>query len=61
MLKISEIIIIMIIVIPLYCFLFAGINDKKLSGGLFAGYMFNQFVYLMRHLAAFCLRSYLML
>lgn len=29
MLKISEIIIIMIIVVPLYCFLFAGINDKK--------------------------------
>lgn len=47
----------MIIVISLYCFLFVGINDKKISGSLFAGYMFKQFVYLMRHLAAFCLRS----
>lgn len=57
MLKISKIIIIMIIVMPLYSFLFAGVNDKKISGSLFAGYMFKQFVYLMRYLAAFCLRS----
>lgn len=47
----------MIIIVSLYCFLFVGINDKKISGSLFAGYMFKQFVYLMRHLAAFCLRS----
>lgn len=47
----------MIIIILLYSFLFAGVGDKKISGSLFAGYMFKQFVYLMRHLAAFCLRS----
>lgn len=47
----------MIVVVLLYSFLFAGVSDKKISGNLFAGYMFKQFVYLMRYLAAFCLRS----
>lgn len=47
----------MIVHILLYNFLFAGVNDKKISGRLFAGYMFKQFACLMKYLAAFCLIS----
>ena len=35
----------MIIVMPLYCFLFAGINDKKISGSDVAGYSGEQTVF----------------
>ena len=45
----------MIIFLLLYNFLFVDANDKKISGRLFAGYIFKQFACLITYLATFCL------